>query len=159
LLHAVAIDPAMLIWLDGILNTRAAPNENFGRELMELFSLGPGNYSEKDVQEAARAFTGWGLVTTQIFDFTRYEETFRFDVAAHDFGLKRFLGVTGRLNGHQVIDIVLRQPAAPRFLARKLLRFFVYDDPEPELVEATAQVLLKNGWEIRPTLRFILESD
>lgn len=159
LIHAVATDPAMLIWLDGVQNTRQAPNENFARELMELFTLGPGHYTEKDVQESARAFTGWGLQSKIVFDFVQYSEIFKFDIEAHDFGPKRFLGMTGRLNGHQIIDIVLSQPAAPAFIAKKLLTAFVYENPEDDLVTETARLLRLNDWELKPVMRFILTSD
>jgi uncharacterized protein (DUF1800 family) len=159
LLHEIAMDPAMLIWLDGVENTKQAPNENFAREVMELFALGPGNYTEKDVQEGARAFTGWTLTEIVNPDCVRYRDPFRFDVNTHDYGMKTFLGVTGRLNGHQVIEIILQQPAAPRFLAKKLLRYFVTDDPDDAMVERTARSLLLYDWEIRPVLRSLFESD
>lgn len=159
LLHGVATNPAMLIWLDGILNFKESPNENFAREVMELFSLGPDNYTETDVHQSGRAFTGWGLATTKIFDFVRYEEIFQFDVNEHDFGLKTFLGKQGHLDGHQVIEVILQQPAAPTFLAGKLLNYFVTPNPDPALVDRVAGVLVRNDWEVRPAVQFILESD
>ena len=120
LLHAVAKDPAMLAYLDGANSRKEAPNENFAREVMELFvlgeasqaALGLGGYTEKDIREAARAFTGWSL--------ERDTFTFRFRPLLHDAGDKTVLGTTGRLDGDGVIDILLRQDAAARFVVRKL---------------------------------------
>src|SRR5207244_7295670 len=103
-------DPAMLIWLDSNNNVKGKPNENYAREVMELFSLGVGNYTEKDIREAARAFTGWHTDA----------EGFKFKPAAHDGGEKTVLGQKGNWDGGDVIRIVLEQPAAARFLVRKL---------------------------------------
>jgi uncharacterized protein (DUF1800 family) len=131
LVLAVSRDPAMLVYLDGESNTKEHPNENYARELMELFTIGIGNYTEKDVQEAARAFTGWH----------RDGAKFVFNPDAHDDGSKQFLGKRGTLDGTDVIDVLLEQPALPRFLARKLLVFFACPEP-PEAVLAEAADLL-----------------
>src|SRR4051812_9770437 len=119
-LQAVSRDPAMLYWLDSNRNVKGAPNENYARELMELFSLGVGNYAERDVKEAARAFTGWRAEGGR----------FKFDARLHDGGTKTVLGRTGNLDGGDVVGAVLERPAAARFLVRKLYRFLV-SEAEP----------------------------
>lgn len=151
LLHAVAKDPAMLIYLDGVSNRRGRPNENFAREVMELFTLGVGHYTEQDVREAARAFTGWSL--------DRESGEFRFYPFLHDAGEKTVLGCTGRLDGDQVLDILLAQPATAEFVVTKLWREFVSPDPDPAEVARLADVFRRNGYEIRPLLRALFLSD
>jgi uncharacterized protein (DUF1800 family) len=131
LLLAMSGDPAMLIYLDGQKNVKGHPNENYAREILELFSLGVGNYNEKDIQEAARAFTGWGL------DGNKFIER----AALHDDGQKTFLGKTGNFDGPDIVKIVLEQPACARFISRKLYRYFVRDDVSPQMEEQLAQVL------------------
>ena len=121
MLQAMSRDGAMLIWLDSNSNLKGRPNENYARELMELFSLGVGNYTEKDVREAARAFTGWRTDGTG----------FNFNRALHDAGSKTILGTTGNWDGGDVVRIVLEQPAAARFLIRKLYRFLVSETSIP----------------------------
>ena len=122
---AVAQSPGMLSFLDAGVNVKGAANENFAREIMELFTMGVGNYTEKDIREAARAFTGWNYVDLK----------FVVNKDQHDDGEKTFLGKTGRFDGVDVIDIIMQQPATANFMARKFLRHFVYDDPESELIE------------------------
>ncbi len=151
LTHAVARDPAMLKWLDQARSGKAHPNENFARELMELFTLGLGNYTEQDVRESARAFTGFALA--------RRNGPFVYRPDLHDDGSKTFLGRTGNFNGDDVIDIIFAQPAAPRLFARKLLEFFVYTDPEPELVDATAALIRKNDFNMLPVMSTVLRSN
>ncbi len=148
----VAADPAMLRYLDNYTNVAAHPNENFARELMELFTLGHGNYTEQDVREAARAFTGWTLTRPYIAG------EFVFDPAKHDGGKKTFLGKTGNFNGVDILNIIFNTEAAPRFLATKLLEFFVYDDPEPQLVDAFAATLRANKYELAPSIGTLLRS-
>jgi uncharacterized protein (DUF1800 family) len=148
LLLAVTKDPAMLMWLDGSKNKRGRPNENYAREVMELFTLGIGHYTEKDVQELARAFTGY-----QVLD-----EAVEFYPAAFDDGVKTVLGRTGNLNAESAVDLLLGQAAAPRFIAWKLLKEFVHPQPEQAHVEHCAGRLLHYGWEIKPVLREILTS-
>jgi uncharacterized protein (DUF1800 family) len=150
LLSAVTRDPAMLIWLDNRANAKARPNENYAREVMELFGLGLGNYTEDDVKEAARAFTGWTVDKNQQAVFVP---------ARHDDGIKTVLGKSGRLDADDVVAIVVSQPVHQRFLAHKLLEFFVYSDPEPELIEAVAQVYALSGFDVARTVGTILRSD
>jgi uncharacterized protein (DUF1800 family) len=149
LLASVTRDPAMLVWLDNRFNTRAHPNENYAREVMELFTLGLGNYTEDDVQQGARAFTGWTLKNGQAF----------FNPAQHDAGLKTFLGHTGSFDADDAISIIVEQPIHQRFITRKLLEAFVYSDPEPELIEAAASVYALSGYDIAHTLGVILRSN
>jgi len=150
LTHYVARDRAMLKWLDNARSVKAHPNENFARELMELFTLGIGNYTEQDVRESARAFTG--------FTFAPRTGQFYFNAAQHDDGSKTFLGRTGNFNGDDVIDIILTQPAAPKLFASKLLGFFLYNDPEPELVDAFAALIRKNDFAMAPVISTLLRS-
>jgi hypothetical protein len=150
LLTSVSKDPAMLVWLDNRANYKAHPNENYAREVMELFTLGLGNYTENDVKSAARAFTGWTLDKNQAFVFREKQ---------HDDDPKTFLGRTGNFGGEDVVAIVVQQPAHARFLSRKLLEFFVYSDPEPALVEGLAQTYALSGGDIAKTVGTILRSN
>lgn len=126
LVEAVAKDPAMLIYLDNARSTRRSPNENFARELMELFTLGEGHYSEDDVRNAARAFTGWSIHPRE----WRFEDR----PNQHDGGRKVFLGTQGRLNGGDVIRTLTALPRAREFLLERLWGFFVNDTPDPRLL-------------------------
>jgi len=146
LTRAVAKDPAMLEYLDNNQNVRRKPNENFARELLELFTLGVGNYSETDVKEAARALTGW----------TFRGNEFVFDRRRHDPGEKAFLGRTGAFDGDAIIDIVFEQPQCSRFIARKLFVFFAHEDPSPEIVEELARELRDSGFQVASVLRRLL---
>lgn len=129
-LLAVSTDPAMLIYLDNQLNQKGRPNENYARELFELFSLGIGHYTEDDVRESARAFTGWGVAgTRQQFGQT---PSFQFNPRQHDDGEKTVLGETGNLDGGDVIDQILEQPSCATFICRKLYRYFVTDTPDAD---------------------------
>jgi uncharacterized protein (DUF1800 family) len=149
LLASVTRDPAMLVWLDNRYNAKAHANENYAREVMELFTLGLGNYTEDDVKEGARAFTGWQLKNGQPF----------FNPAQHDFGVKTFLGHTGSFDADDAINIIVSQPIHQRFFAHKLLEAFVYSDPEPELIEAVASVYALSGYDIGKTLATIVRSN
>jgi uncharacterized protein (DUF1800 family) len=151
LLHSVAKDPAMLIYLDNAGSRRQAPNENFAREVMELFTLGEGHYSERDVKEAARAFTGWSL------DRDTGEFTYR--RSWHDSGEKTVLGTRGRLDGDEVLDILLGRPETAEFIAAKLWREFVSPHPDPEEVRRWAGVFRGSGYEIKPLVRAALTSE
>ena len=151
LTHEMARDRAMLKWLDNARNVKAHPNENFARELMELFTLGIGNYTEKDVRESARAFTG--------YTFARRTGQFYFNAARHDDGQKTFLGHTGTLNGDDVIDIIFAQPAASKYLARRLIEFFIYSDPEPQLVDELAALIRKSQFNMAPVVGTLLRSN
>ena len=150
LLKAVSRDPAMMIYLDSRSNKKAAPNENYSRELMELFSLGVGQYTEEDVRESARAFTGWQF---------RRRTGFYLNEKQHDTGLKTFLGRTGNFDGDDIVDIIMEQPAAAEYICTRLWTFFAYPDPEPEVIERLASVFRANDAEIRPVVRAMLESD
>ena len=127
-LQAMSKDPAMLVWLDSNTNVKGRPNENYARELMELFSLGVGHYTEQDIREAARAFTGWRTDG----------EGFAFDARLHDGGPKTVLGQTGAWDGGDVVRIVLEQPAAARFLVRKLYHFLVSEKADSARLTARA---------------------
>lgn len=148
----VARDPAMLVWLDNETNIKDHANENFGRELLELFTLGRGNYAESDVKACARAFTGWTN------DRTVYPIVFKYRPEWHDNGQKTFLGITGDLSGTDIIDIICQQPQHSRWIAGKLFAYFAYDNPEPEVVERFAQIYRDGGTAIRPVVRAILKS-
>ena len=172
----LSTDPAMLYYLDNIESHKVAVNENYGRELLELFSMGVGmdgdyNYSEDDVKACARAFTGWNLAPTiPVFPYGRTPFEFRFDPADHDDSEKTFLGETGRWNGEDVVDIICKQPATARFISRKLYDFFVADEvPVPswrlqEPKDGDAIRILENayfdsGYEINAMLRALFTSD
>jgi len=149
--HAIARDPAMLIYLDSATNRKAHPNENFARELMELFCLGEGNYSEKDVQELARCFTGWE-VRRDRFRFNRYQ---------HDTGQKSILGQQGEFSGDDGVDIVLARSSCPEFIVGKLIRFFVFDEPaaSPELVAPLAELFRESELQVAPVIERLLGSN
>ncbi|MCC7492614.1 MAG: DUF1800 domain-containing protein [Fimbriimonadaceae bacterium] len=161
LLLGISKDPAMLIYLDNHLNVRGRPNENYARELMELFSLGIGHYTEQDVSEVARAFTGWTLLGARGGQFLEQAE-FLFNPRNHDDGSKTVLGATGNLNGEQVIDVLLQQPACAPFLVRKLWRFFVHDELDPtEEADLTkvANVFRACGYQLEPVLETVFLSE
>ena len=155
MLREVGKDPAMLIYLDGAQNRKGAPNENFAREVMELFTLGEGRYTEQDVKEAARAFTGWSL------DGETGE--FRFRRAIHDDGVKKVLGQEGRFNGDDMITLLLQQPATGEFIVGKLWREFVSPDANSAANAAAVKKLAADwrvaNYEIKPLLREMLLSD
>jgi hypothetical protein len=144
----VAQNPAMLYFLDAQYNVKGAPNENFAREVMELFTMGVGNYSEKDVRECARAFTGW------YFD----DLAFKVDPAKHDAGEKSFLGRTGNFDGVDVLKIIFEQPVTAEYLAGKIYRFLVRDELSPELRRKLGTVLREHDYQVKPLLTVILSS-
>jgi hypothetical protein len=148
LLMGILEDPAMLVYLDNGENVKGRPNENFGRELLELFTMGVGHYTEGDVREAARAFTGW---TNDVL-------AFKFNAGQHDFGPKTFLGKTGPLNGGDVVDTILEQPVTGEFIAGKLYRFFVREELAPAVQAELGRSFRTSGYEIRPLLKRILLS-
>lgn len=151
LLQAVSRDPAMLVWLDGAENRKGKPNENYGRELLELFTMGiGGGYTETDVKEAARAFTGWR--------FDRETATFTFDAERHDDGVKTFLGQTGNFNGDDIIDIVVRHPSTARFVCTKLFKFFAHDQPTPTDIASLTQTYFASGYDVRSVVGALLKS-
>ena len=151
LLHAVGKDPAMVIYLDSAGNRKGSPNENFAREVMELFTLGEGHYSEADIKDAARAFTGWSI--------DRDTGEFRWRAFQHDEGVKTVLGRTGRLDGDAVLDILLAQPATAEFIAAKLWREFVSPKPTAGALLPVARRLRDSGYDVREALRTLLGSD
>lgn len=149
LLHAVGKDPAMLVWLDGNANRKGHPNENFAREVLELFGLGIGNYTERDIQEAARGLSGWGVKGRQFVFREQY----------HDEGVKEVFGSTGSFSGEDVIDLVLAHPACARHVTRKLLEEFAVPAPTDEQVTTWSEVLVGQDWNIERTLEQLLRSE
>ncbi|HJZ77514.1 MAG TPA: DUF1800 domain-containing protein [Vicinamibacterales bacterium] len=145
---AVAQNPAMLYFLDAQYNVKGAANENFAREVMELFTMGVGNYTEKDVREGARAFTGW------YFD----DLTFKVDPAKHDDGPKMFLGRTGNFDGVDVLKIIFEQPVAAEFLAGKIYRYLVREELSEELRKKLGAILRKSNYEVKPLLTVMFSS-
>jgi uncharacterized protein (DUF1800 family) len=150
LLHAVARDAAMLIYLDNASSRKQAPNENFAREVMELFTLGEGRYGEADVKEAARAFTGWSL--------ERATGEFTYRRAWHDYGEKTVLGRKGRFDGDDILDVLLERPETARFIATKLWREFISPQPDAAEVERWAHVFREARYEVKPLLHAIFLS-
>lgn len=151
LLHEVARDPAMVIYLDSASNRQGQPNENFAREAMELFTLGEGHYAEQDVKEAARAFTGWSL--------DRDSGQYVFRRGLHDYAVKSVLGKSGRLDGDDVLDILLAQPATAEFIVAKLWREFISPTPSDAEVKRLARLFRAEGYQIKPLLFALFTSD
>ena len=150
LLFGILTDPAMLVYLDNGENVKDHPNENFGRELLELFTMGVGNYTERDIREGSRAFTGW---TNDVLEF-------KFDEAQHDFGEKAFLGRTGPFDGRDIIDIILEQPATAAFVGGKLYRFFVREALDDEVRDEIGAAFRDSGYQLKPLLtRIFLSRD
>ncbi len=171
MLHAVAKSPALLFYLDTHLSTKYKPNENFAREVFELFTLGMGNYTEKDIQEAARAFTGWSIHYSGIGVETPFDElrqaaakerrsifAFCEVPGLHDDGEKTILGRTGRFRGDQVLDLALDRPDCAKFIAQKLVSWFLGVGGTPSLTEKVAALLKSNEYQIKPVLRMLAES-
>lgn len=141
-------DPAMIRYLDSANNRKEQPNENYARELMELFTMGEGHYTEQDIKEAARAFTGWNL----------RDDEFAFKESNHDYRSKTFLGKTGNLNGNDIIDVIFNQRATAEFMVRKFWKFFVYDEPEDDVVKPLAEVFRRGNYEVKPVIEMIFRS-
>lgn len=148
LLIGILKDPAMLVFLDNGENVKQHPNENFGRELLELFTMGVGNYTERDVREAARAFTGW---TNDVLEY-------KFDARQHDFGEKTFLGQKGRFNGEDIIDAILKQPVTGEFVAGKIYRYFVREDVSEATRAELGRSFRESGYQMKPLLKRIFLS-
>ena len=180
LLLKVSRDPAMIFWLDNKDNHRDAVNENYGREILELFSMGVGNYTEDDVRQCSMAFTGWSMRNASLhavrvardsnYPYGRLDWQFEYVDDDHDHGEKVFLGESGKFNGEDVIDIICRQPATARFLARHLYNFFVADEAQvpawqnvpprdPEALGILIDAFVANDYEIRSVLRVLFNSD
>ena len=164
-------DPAMIYWLDNSESHAAAPNENYGRELLELFSMGIGNYTETDVKMAGRAFTGWTFEQPiPLYPYGLYPAKFLYRADDHDDSEKTFLGHTGRLNGEDIINIIVKQEATARFIARHLYNFFVGDElqvsawsvtppADPAAVDELAAAFLASDGEMRAVMRALFNAD
>ncbi|MBV8171655.1 MAG: DUF1800 domain-containing protein [Candidatus Eremiobacteraeota bacterium] len=152
LTHEISKDGAMLLYLNNAQNRQAHPNENYARELMELFTMGVGNYSEQDVRESARAFTGWTVLRRQ-------GDAVTFNPQLHDNGTKTFLGRTGNFMGDDIVDIIMQQGATPRYMANKFARNFIYDNPEPGLIDALATRLRAANYDVARLMGVILRSN
>ena len=172
LLVEVSKDPAMIVWLDNIDNHQGTINENYGRELLELFSMGIGNYTEDDVKECAKAFTGWTLGNAEymavrahkdsIWPYSRIAWHFDYRDYDHDDGEKTFLGETGRFNGQDIIDIIVKQEATARFICTRLFQFFAADEVDDEgeaVIQSMMTSYFDSGYEIRSVLRTLFTSD
>ncbi|MEM8875865.1 MAG: DUF1800 domain-containing protein [Planctomycetota bacterium] len=145
---AIARDPAMILYLNNQQNRVGAPNENFARELMELFMLGIGNYSENDIKQAARAFTGWHTDG----------ESFTLRQLQHDDGTKTVFGYSGNFDGDDIVDLILRHPACSKYVCRELLAYFVTSEPDEAVVESLAAVLVEHGYDLRPVYDVMFRS-
>ncbi len=164
-------DPAMLDWLDNNENHKTAPNENYGRELLELFSMGVGNYTEQDIKNAARAFTGWSFAQpVPLYPYGYYSTVFEHHEDDHDDSEKTFLGHTGRFNGEDIVALIVQQPATARFLSRHLYNFFVADEPQvpswnqappqdPDAIETLSQAYVDSDGNLRHMLRVLFSAD
>ena len=180
LLMELSRDPAMIVWLDNSENHNGSVNENYGRELLELFSMGVGNYTEHDVKEAARAFTGWTIGNTEymtlksardsVWPYGRLSFHFEYKEHDHDNGEKEFLGHKGNLNGEDIVDIICDQPATAAFLSRHMYSFFVADEPpvpewpykeprDPKAIAALSKVYFDSDYNVEEMLRFLFKSD
>ena len=172
LLVELSKDPAMIIWLDNNENHKGAINENYGRELLELFPLEIGNYTEQDIKECARAFTGWTLRNAEymamrasrdsIWPYSRIGWHFDYRDYDHDDGEKTFLGETGNFNGEDIVDIICRQEATPRFICTRLFQYFAADEVDEQserVIDSMVQAYWDSHYEIRPVLRTLLNSE
>ena len=172
LLVELSKDPAMIIWLDNNDNHKTAINENYGRELLELFSMGIGNYTEEDIKECARAFTGWTLGNAEymsvrasrdsIWPYSRIAWHFEYREHDHDEGEKTFLGETGNFNGEDIINIIARQESTAKFICTRLFQFFGADEVDEdgeEVIQAMMQSYFDSGYEIRSVLRTLFHSE
>ena len=180
LLVELSKDPAMIAMLDNHDNHKDAINENYGRELLELFSMGVGNYTEQDIKQCARAFTGWTMGNAEYMElkmrrcsawpYGHMGGYFEYHTEDHDDGEKVFLGHRGRFNGEDIIDIICQQPATARFVSRHLYSFFVTEEPpvpqwrfteprDPQAIEMLSQVYFESGYDIRSMVRALLKSD
>ena len=180
LLVRLSRDPAMIMWLDNQDNHKGSINENYGRELLELFSMGVGNYTEEDIKECARAFTGWRVVNPAYMSIKMRNNTsrpygnmtwqFEYDDDDHDHGQKTVLGETGDFNGEDVVEIICRQEATPRYIARHLYHYFVADEPpvpqwphtppvNPHAIDAMTNAYFESDHSIKHMLEALFTSD
>jgi uncharacterized protein (DUF1800 family) len=151
MLQGISKDPAMMVWLDTIQSKKGTPNENYARELMELFSLGIGNYTEADIREAARAFTGWEI----------RDGKYHFNSGEFDTGEKKVIGKSGNLKGEDIVEICLNHPACPRFISRKMFRYLVSETipATPELIEPLAVIYRESNFDTGKLVETILRSN
>lgn len=148
---ALSQDPAMLYYLDNAMSKAEKPNENYARELMELFTLGIGNYTEEDIKASARAFTGWTVSRDRVeFADVKFN---------HDGGVKEFMGRTGKFTPYDIIDIIFDQPACATYVPKKLWSFFAFENPDEKLVAALGSAFKSGGWELKPLLKKIFLSE
>ena len=180
ILVRLAKDPAMIVWLDNQENHGHAINENWARELLELFSMGVGNYTEDDIKECARAFTGWTIGNTEYmmvrsqrdsdWPYGRIAYHFDYRPEDHDDGEKTFLGHRGNFNGEDIIDIICQQESTARFISRHLYHYFVADEPavpawpytpprDPDAIETLVQAYFESGYDVKSVLRTLFNSD
>jgi uncharacterized protein (DUF1800 family) len=171
LLLDLSRDPAMIYWLDNNENHAKSINENYGREILELFSMGIGNYTETDIKECARAFTGWTFEhAIPLYPYGHYDSKFVYREEDHDNGQKTFLGHTGNLNGEDIVDIIAQQEATARFISRHLYNFFVADeqqvpawsvtDPvDPDAIKTLMKAFKDSDADIRSVMRVLFNSD
>ena len=180
ILVRLAKDPAMIVWLDNQENHSHAINENWARELLELFSMGVGNYTEDDIKECARAFTGWTIGNTEYmmvrsqrdsdWPYGRIAYHFDYRPGDHDDGEKTFLGHQGNFNGDDIIDIICKQESTARFISRHLYHYFVADEPpvpawpytppqDPDAIDTLVEAYFESGYDIRSVLRVLFNSD
>ena len=180
LLLKLSKDPAMIIWLDNVDNHSGAINENYGRELLELFSMGVGNYSENDIKECSRAFTGWSIansdyikqlaIRNSIMPYGKLAWRYEYKIDDHDDGEKTFLGRKGKFNGEEIIKIICEQPATAKFISRHLYHFFVADEPpvpswpykdpqDMEAISALENAYFDSGYDIGEMIRVLFKSE
>ena len=160
ILKRLSRDPAMLFWLDQQTNHATAVNENWGRELLELFSMGVGNYTEEDVRDCARAYTGWTIdQVIPRYPFGQQGGSFVYRDDDHDDSHKSFLGQTGDFNGDDIVDIIVDHPATAQFIGREIHSFFVSDRPVQSEIDAIADSYTANGGKIREVMRDLFNSD
>ncbi|GMV37158.1 MAG: hypothetical protein AMXMBFR61_16660 [Fimbriimonadales bacterium] len=161
ILTEVSKDPAMILYLDTQTNVRGRPNENYAREIMELFTLGEGNYTEADIQEAARAFTGWSIQrppATPGEGDSLPIATFVKRSRLHDGGIKKVLGQEGAFDGEDICRILVEHPACRRYICRKLWEFFAYASPDESVIRALAERFSQSGYSVKAALRYIFTS-
>ena len=171
ILARLSRDPAMLDWLDNQENHRGEPNENYARELLELFSMGVGNYTENDIKNAGLSFTGWSFIQPiPGYPYGQYRSEFAYCADDHDDSVKTFLGETGRFDGEDIVEIIVRQPATAEFVSRHLYNFFVADEPQvpswgkvsprdPAAIDTLAEMYFQSDGEIRAVLGVLFRSD
>lgn len=171
LLIELSRDPAMIYWLDNCENHGYSINENYGREILELFSMGIGNYTEDDIKNAARAFTGWSFKQPlPLYPFGHYESAFQYIPEDHDDGEKTFLGHTGNFNGEDIVNIIVKQEATARFVSRHLYNFFVGDEPQvpawsiqppndPAAIQVLVDAFMDSEGDMRHVMRTLFNSD